>query len=86
MNDIASQNAPDRREDPGVQQRVACSDVTGLSCNFVSERDKSSLWAKRGDATDQLLAQLTTHITEHHKDHILSTQDIAELRAKITPR
>ncbi|MFN2388969.1 MAG: hypothetical protein ABR575_05110 [Actinomycetota bacterium] len=73
----------DSGEDAKVDA-VACSDVTDLDCDYIAERDPSADWADRGQVSDQLLAQLTTHVAKKHPDHALSPKRIDEIRSRIT--
>ncbi len=73
-----SQKAPQE-----VPDSIACRDVTGLQCDYVAQLDNSSLWADRGGADDQLLAQLTSHVSTDHPERPLSRDEISQLRSRL---
>jgi len=72
----------DKREWPKTD-RVRCTEVSGVSCDFVAELDESVDRAARGSVVDQLLAQLTTHIAKRHPERALSPDEISALRDKL---
>lgn len=72
---------PTRRD--GAPEGVACSDVTGLSCDFIAQRD----WTPdevRGDLVAQVISQMSFHVARSHPGHALNTQMRAELRARLS--
>lgn len=79
-----SANQPSGEGDSSLDQILKCSDVTRLSCDYVAQPDDSADWTDRGKVSDQLLAQLTTHIGKEHPDRVLSEEEIEAVRAKIT--
>ena len=66
-----------------IPDRISCTDVTGIQCDYVAELDESSLWADRGGADDQLLAQLTSHVSTDHPERPLSPDEISEIRSRL---
>lgn len=67
-----------------VVDRVLCTEVTGLDCDYVAEPDASSEWAERGKTSEQILAQLTSHVSAEHPGHDLSIDKINAIRDRIT--
>lgn len=65
-------------------QSVTCREATGLDCDYVAELDPSVDVAERGVAVDQLLAQLTTHVSRDHEDEAISPDQISKLRDRLT--
>ena len=79
----------DRREpigsggDASLDATLACSDVTGIDCDFVASPDHAASWAKPGQIQEQLLAQITTHIGKEHPENVLPQERIEEIREQL---
>ncbi|MGI8426981.1 MAG: hypothetical protein ACR2FO_07065 [Actinomycetota bacterium] len=70
--------------DASLDQTLSCADVTNLDCDYVAKPDDSAEWAPRGEVSQQLLAQMTTHVGTHHPDRVLSEDEIEKIRKSIS--
>jgi len=70
--------------DASLDQTLSCKDVTNLDCDYVAKPDDSADWAPRGEVSQQLLAQMTTHVGTHHPERVLSEDEIEKIRKSIS--